>query len=555
MPDQNETPSKQKSVAYICMEYALEENLPIYAGGLGVLAADIVKDASRQNFNFSAFGLFYFRGFHAYHHGQEIDLNPQSVGFAKSLDQNNKPLLMSIPVENREIWVQTWIKKYGSAQVFLFDTNLELNSQSDRNITQYLYGPDNETMLIQQLVLAQSTQKLIRHLNFMPDVYHLNEGHTAMTILVLALSCHRSNPNLTLEQCLDLTKRQIIATKHTILTGGGLHIPKDQLTKIVGPLLAKESFTVDELFSLCAHETHPDSFSTTHFLMRFCARSSAVSLAHATAEKKVHPHSQLIPVTNGINLETWQSPPLRNLAHSTSGEIWQIHQLNKNDMLNFLGKQNSHQLDPNVLTVVWARRFVSYKRPELLFSNIEALSQITKLLPAVQFIVAGQINPVDTDAVELAAEIKNQINKSLFSGRIVFLTTYSLALAKKLVAGADVWLNTPVPGFEASGTSGMKAGANGALQFSTNDGWISEVDWENVGWLLPEENISQQLYQTLEREIIPLYYHTNGSKFSQQWVQRMQKTIDIITQKFTTVRVLQDYYDKLYFPQNKPGKI
>lgn len=545
-------PDAKKTIAYLSMEYALEENFPIYAGGLGVLAADIFTQASLDNLNFLAFGLFYYRGFHAHLDQDDKDLDPSSVGFQKLTDHVGQILNLSIPLGESEVFVQVWTKKKGAAQIFLFDTNILANHTGLRDIGKFLYGPDTQTMFEQQIILAFATLKLIKFLGLKVDIFHLNEGHTALVLLALALDHRADNPQMSLHECLDVVKNQAVGTKHTILTGGGLHVTLDELNTSLGHLLTSKNIPTVDLFNLGTHETHPNSFSTTQFLLRFTIRGSAVSAAHAAAEKKLHVHSNLIPITNGICQARWQNPQLESLLNSPE-QFWQQHIANKKDTFAYLQTLTPHRLDPSVLTIVWARRFASYKRPELLFSNIDALSKLTRLMPAVQFIIAGQTNPTDTEAAELASEIKTQIDKMQFSGRVLFLTQYSLTLARKLVAGADVWLNTPLPGFEASGTSGMKAGINGLLEFSTADGWVAEIDWTNIGWILFESDIKTQLYNILESEIIPLYYQIDGGQYPPKWVERMQKTIAIIKQNYTTSRLLADYYSKLYFPKPQLG--
>lgn len=504
-----------KTVAYVCLEYALEDNLPIYAGGLGVLAGDLILDTPPDDFQLVGLGIFYSHGFHAHHDGGHI--NP--VPFGWDLLKTN----FSTRLGTDEVWFQVWKKHFNKSTVYLLDTNISINKEDHRNITKYLYGPTRETMFDQQIILGFGIPKILKFENISPDVYHLNEGHTAMTIIALA----QGKP-----ENLAKVKQVCVGTKHTVLTGGGMYLKKPEFEEKLSFLEQRS-----DLFNLGTSSVHPEDFSTTNFLMRNTRASSAVSVAHAKAEKKLHPHSRLVPITNGINKHRWQ----KNI-----GDLWVSHQQNKAAMIDFLEKQTGIKLSLNTLTICWARRFVSYKRPDLLFKNIEELTKVTSLFPSTQFVIAGQTNPKDSDAEDIKDQIRRILEEKTIGRRICFLDNYNLEIAKYLVSGSDVWLNTPTPGVEASGTSGMKAGINGVLEFSTLDGWVTEVNWDGIGWILEENNISQNLFKILETEIFPLYYKVDQNALPGEWIQRMRQTMKIIEDNYTTRRVLQDYWEKLY---------
>lgn len=519
------------TVAFVCLEYALEDNLPIYAGGLGVLAGDLILDTPPEDFQLVGLGIFYSHGFHAHHEGGHIDLLP----FGWDLLKTN----FSTRLGTDEVWFQVWKKQFNKSTVYLLDTNIPINKEEHRNITKHLYGPSQETMFDQQIILSFGIPKVLKFENISPDVYHLNEGHTAMTIIALA----QGKP-----ENLAKVKKICVGTKHTVLTGGGMHLKKPEFTQKLA-FLENEQVNLDALFELGTSSVHPEDFSTTNFLMRYTRASNAVSVAHAKAEKQLHPHSHLIPITNGINKNRWQTSnlsDLRNLSDAGDLKLWEAHQKNKERMLEFLEKQTGTKLSLNTLTICWARRFVSYKRPDLLFKNVDELTKITSLFPSVQFIIAGQTNPADSEAEDIKDQIRRILEEKSLGGRICFLDNYNLEIAKFLVSGSDVWLNTPTPGVEASGTSGMKAGANGVLEFSTLDGWVSEVNWDGIGWMLQEANISQNLFKVLETEIFPLYYKVDQNGLPGEWIQRMRQTMKIIDDHYTTKRVLQDYLEKLY---------
>lgn len=513
-----------KTIAYVCLEYALEDNLPIYAGGLGVLAGDLILDTPPEDFQLVGLGIFYSHGFHAHHEGGHIDLLP----FGWDLLKTN----FSTRLGADEVWFQVWKKHFNKSTVYLLDTNIPINKEEYRNITKHLYGPSRETMFDQQIILGFGIPKILKFENISPDVYHLNEGHTATTIIALA----QGKP-----ENLAKVKQVCVGTKHTVLTGGGMYLKKPEFEEKLSFLEQRS-----DLFNLGTSSVHPEDFSTTKFLMRYTKISSAVSVAHAKAEKQLHPHSHLVPITNGINKARWQTSNLSNLSNLSDLSIWEAHQKNKERMLEFLEKQTGTKLSLNTLTICWARRFVSYKRPDLLFKNIEELTKVTSLFPSTQFVIAGQTNSKDSDAEDIKDQIRRILEEKTLGRRICFLDNYNLEIAKYLVSGSDVWLNTPTPGVEASGTSGMKAGINGALEFSTLDGWMTEVNWKGIGWILEENNISQNLFKILETEIFPLYYKVDQNGLPGEWIQRMRQTMKIIEDNYTTRRVLQDYLEKLY---------
>ncbi len=513
-----------KTVAYVCLEYALETNLPIYAGGLGVLAGDLILETPPDEFKYIGLGIFYSHGFHA--HNDSGKLNPAEFGW--DLIKTS----FSVRLGREEIWFQVWKKTFNKSVVYLIDTDISINSEQHRNITKYLYGPSKEIMFDQQIILAFGIPKILKFENVNPDVFHLNEGHTGMAILALANGDPKN---------LESVKNKCVSTKHTVLTGGGLHIHKEEFSK-------KLSFlpNTDELFNLGTNTTHPTTFSTTNFLMRYTKLGSAVSVAHAKAEKVVHPHSNLIPITNGVNQRRWQAENLTHPNKVNPAKIWESHQINKTMMIDYLKDLTKKSLEENTLVVTWARRFTAYKRPDLLFKNIDELTKITNLFPSVQFIIAGQTNPNDSEALDIKEQISTILEQKSLGGRICFLDTYNLELAEMLVQGSDIWLNTPTPGIEASGTSGMKAGLNGCLEFSTNDGWISEVNWTDMGWVLWEENIAENLYRLLETEIFPLYYKIDEDGLPGEWIAKMKRTMHLVEEHYTTKRVLKDYWEKLY---------
>lgn len=464
-----------KKIAYFSMEYALSDGAPYFAGGLGVLAADYLLESGKQGKDFTAFGLAY----------QNNDNALSSAGFTK------KDLQISFLEKD----ISVWEKDFGSARLYLLDAG---------ELTRIPYGPDYWTTIKQQLILAFGSIKLIKLLGLQFDVYHLNEGHTAFVAWALTSSWSPAKGGA-------IGSSKIVATKHTILSESGLFIPKTDMQKIYDvckTTQTNESF--DDFYSQGSDENHEHLFSTNKYLFKYAIKSSGVSKLHTEFEKNVHPNSPLIAITNGINPDRWQS----KLSHRED----------KKALCDFF------HLDEKLLTIVWARRLVDYKQPELI------LSDLSRLPKNVQIIIAGNVHTSDPASVIIAEKINN-----LIKDRGVFYPHYCLSTAQMLTKGADIWLNTPLVGKEACGTSGMKAGINGALMVSTPDGWIAENDWNSVGWILPTEKTAESLYNTLEKEIVPLYYDN-----PEQWEAQMQKTIKIIEEKYTTARMLKDYWEKLY---------
>lgn len=515
--------NKSKKIAFFCLEYAIEDNLPIYAGGLGVLAGDYLLEASSQKIPFYGLGLFY----HQY-------LNdPSCCGFKPLICSDGKEVLIEIDIKNPPILAKVWAKRYNSACLFLFDTNIPQNSPEDREITNTLYDANLKNFLAQQLVLGIGGIKLLDYLDIEPAVYHLNEGHTSFAILGL----------LAKQKNLLPPKKLIVSTKHTIFSGAGVYINKENFYNLLNYFCNRYHLDIEKLFVSGSAETHPNHFSTTKFLLTYSRRSNGVSKSHCFYESQLHPGSSLIPITNGINPKRWQIPEFGEKYELSDEQIWSIHQKNKREMIKTIGSD----LNEEYLTIVWARRITSYKQPLLIFSDLDRLSKlVNNPNTPIQIIIAGRIKENDPDGIELENQINKFCSNPNLSKRVVFYPNYCIGVAKKLVAGADVWLSTPEIGKEACSTSGMKSGINGVLQFSTNDGWVTEVNWENIGWIIPENDVSNNLYKILETQIAPLYYQRNKKNIPTEWIKRMRKTRKIILEKYTTQRMLNNYFKKLY---------
>ncbi len=476
-------------VAFFCSEYALENNPEMYAGGLGVLAGDYLMEIRDQNFSFVAIGLKY---------GDKVPAGFSLLDFT-----------LEIPnVGNARVWHSPLSE---TADIFLLDAG---------EITSKLYDPEISTRIKQQMVLGIGGLRLLKELGIFPKVYHLNEGHTAFTAVAIIV-----------ERPEDVNR--IVATKHTILSAAGLKINFSDLEKLIGQYSGKSFLEICEK-GKSKGVSSENIFSTTKFLLSCAVKKNAVSSIHAVFEKKKHPESTLLSITNGVYRKRWQAKEFYSRPVMVSDE--ELRDLKR-------GLKVKLGLTADICTLVWARRFAGYKRPGLLFSDLERLaSLISNPNTPLQIIISGKPHEKDEADKDIRDSI---IDFSKKNPRIVYLPDYSITTAMKLVQGADIWLNTPELGMEACGTSGMKSGLNGALQCSVLDGWVGEVSLEGRGWSLPSDKdtleTAEILYDLLEQEILPEFYAGDN-----KWAAKMRSTIELIEKEYTTARMLHDYQERLY---------
>ncbi|MDP3740980.1 MAG: alpha-glucan family phosphorylase [bacterium] len=546
---------KDRPVVYLSAEYAIEEGLPFYAGGLGVLAGDFLLEAGSQGLPVVAIGLFYRRGFETFNFASpKADIDLAHHGFDLVKGKNSQPLLLQVELDHNIILVQVWEKSYGTARLYLLDTAVAKNSPADQMIAGFLYPKDFKTKLMQEVVFGVGAVKLLRSLSLRPSIYHLNEGHTAFAVLALAVEYLHDHPEVTdFADALAKIKPEIVATKHTILPGAGLFFSRTDFEGILDQYLRRHNVSFEDFCDIGSWEREPQIFSMTKFLLNTVSRANAVSQLHAKFEKLIHKGSQLFPITNAVNLKRWQAPEFHGTDPKalSDHELWRIHTAYRKALVHLVSEETGNQLDPAALTVVWARRFAAYKRPTLLFRNPKRLMKLmTNRNRPVQFIISGQPNISDEEGIASLKEILKYTQSPDFAGKVVWLPNYSLGLAKKLVLGADIWFNTPERGKEASGTSGMKSMSNGGLQISSRDGWVDEVDWQELGWILPEPEPGTQskIYDILEREVVPLFYGRDSEGLPREWIRMMRSSMLLTQKEYSTKRMLEEYYNKLYFP-------
>ena len=534
-----------KSVAYFCAEYALTDQLPIYSGGLGVLAGDIVQEAARQKVSFTAIGLFYRQGyFHQYsledgQHEYTQEIDPIAAGLTL-LKKDGDTLLIEVPYQGNTLYIQVWELKIEQNSLYLLDTDHWRNPPELRTLTSQLYGGDAAYRLSQEIILGIGGFRLLQALGIKPDIYHMNEGHAALLSLEVP------------------TGSTLVFTNHTLVSAGNDVFDE----ALVRDLLAGHP-SLDQALTTARVDGR---FSMTQLALATAKWANAVSKVHAKQANKLWPKYPLIPITNGVHLPSWVAPEWqlffddavpgwrenmdtpkfwRGLKSVAARKMWGHHVVLKNQMLDETFARSGIRLDPAVCTVVWARRFAAYKRPTLLFSDLEKLKQLLFSKIPLQIIIAGKSHPADVEGKELLRQVEHLANFDL-KHRVVFLDDYSISLAKTLVAGADVWLNTPIYGLEASGTSGMKAAANGVLQCTVPDGWAAEVDWYGLGFALPERDAERAIYDILRKKILPLYAKRNDDDVPEAWVKMMKESMSTIIPRFSSTRLFHDYQKYLY---------
>jgi starch phosphorylase len=533
------------TIAYFSAEYAIADDLPIYAGGLGILAADIVFEAGIGTKPFYAMGLVYHNAFTGDDSDQRSMVQRlEANDFVIAVNDEGKKLIVEVAIADRMIKLQAWNKSWGPSTLILLDSHLPENTDADRAICDRLYASDLKLQLAQELCLGFGGVAMLEAMHVSPDMYHFNEGHTALG--ALAVTLRKRSSDQTLQETISSTKHALVGTKHTILAGAGILLDWNSVEEQLTATLAQYDTTIAELKSL-ADKGNGD-YSDAKLLLALVGRSSGVSEIHVKAELREHSNSPLIAITNGINTARWIAPNLDRLPSDMTDELlWEHHTENRSRLIEFVAEETGQTLDKDRLTVVWARRMTAYKQPQLLVSDLKKLAAlIHDTDKPVQFIVAGKPNPVDTVGIQLLQQIIDASSQHDLVGSFAYLPHYNPASARILVRGADVWLNTPIQGYEACGTSGMKASLNGAVQLSTSDGWIDEVDTDSIGWILPNEDSAESLYSTLGETIAPLFYTRDESGLPKEWIAKMRNNMDLIRKDFSAKRMLGDYYDKLY---------
>ena len=601
------------SVAYFCMEYGLNQVLKIYSGGLGVLAGDYLKEASDSNVDMCAIGFLYRYGYFTQTlsmDGQQIaNYEAQNFGslpLERVVDAEGKPLVVDVPYMNYHVHAYIWRVNVGRVSLYLLDTDNEMNSEFDRPITYQLYGGDWENRLKQEILLGIGGILTLKALGIKKDIYHCNEGHAALCNLQRL--CDYVKEGLNFNQALELVRASSLYTVHTPVPAGHDYFDEGLFGKYMGGYPQMLGISWGDLMDM-GRMNPGDSgerFCMSTFACNTCQEVNGVSWLHGKVSQEMFSgiwkgyfpeESHVGYVTNGVHFPTWSATEWKNLYNKyfdpsflkdqsnekiweaiynvSDEEIWATRQNLKTKLIDYIRqsfredwlKQQGdparivslmEKINPNALLIGFGRRFATYKRAHLLFTDLERLAKIVNNPDRpVQFLYTGKAHPHDGAGQGLIKRIIEISRRPEFLGKIIFLENYDMKLARRLVSGVDIWLNTPTRPLEASGTSGEKALMNGVVNFSVLDGWWLEGYREGAGWALTEkrtyQNQDQQdqldaatIYNLLENEILPLYYARNEKGYSEGWIKTVKNSIAQIAPHYTMKRQLDDYYAKFY---------
>ncbi len=522
-------------VAYFCAEYALESSFPTYAGGLGILSGDYIREIAKQGFPLVAIGLRYQKG-QSLLSADEIS---KSIKLEPVLDADKKVILITLPIEHRTVYIKAWHYTQDNINLYLLDTDLEENSPEDRDITRCLYDENRDIRLKQEIVLGIGGFRLLAILGYHASVYHLNEGHSAF--LALELIRHEmEHQRVGFKEACDYAKKHILFTNHTLALAGQEQFAPEKVSAFIEPCAKDICLDNSEITNLGASENNPSTFSMTTFSFKLSSKANAVSELHYQNAKRVWPNQAMESVTNGIFIDRWDNMPL-----VSETDIWGRHLENKQNLLKLVKEKTGVVWGDTDLVFVWARRLVEYKQPLFLFQKIEKLVEIASNSKVpIRVVFSG---PAIGDNNPYQKEIEKIILEKMPES-VVFISGYNIDLSKVLTSGADIWLNTPMIGAEACGTSGMKAALNGALSLSTRDGWISEVDPQDVGWVTANSKDNTEMLDFVKDQIIPMYVAHLDHPENSLWVKKMFSARKLILENFSTTRMLKDYIEKLYVP-------
>lgn len=603
------------SVAYFSMEYGFSHVLKIYSGGLGVLAGDYLKEASDSHVDLVGVGFLYRYGYFTQSiapDGQQVaNYEPQNfdeLPIEQVMNENGNPMILAVPYPGRDIYAHVWAVNVGRIKLYLLDTDIDLNSEFDRPITYQLYGGDWENRMKQEYLLGIGGIYLLNKLGIKKDVYHCNEGHAAL------INCQRlvdliEIDKLTFNQALEVVRASGLYTVHTPVPAGHDYFDEGLAGKYLGGFPSRLGITWQEFMDMGReHPGSSEKFSMSTFALNTCQQANGVSYLHGIVSREMFKpiwpgyfaqELHVEYVTNGVHMPTWTAKDMKALyeknfdknfyndqsnhdiwssIHKVSDEsVWNVRMNLKKRLIEYVQEQMKEgwiknqkapseifsiidKINPDALLVGFGRRFATYKRAHLLFTDLDRLSKLVnnEKYP-IQFLFTGKAHPADGAGQGLIKQIIEISRRPEFFGKIIFLENYDMRLAKRLISGVDVWLNTPTRPLEASGTSGEKAEMNGVLNFSVLDGWWYEGYREDAGWCLTDkrtyDNQAYQdeldaslIYSTFENKILPLYYARNSKGYSPEWIQYIKNSIANIAPEYTTKRMIDDYIKRFYQP-------
>ncbi len=605
---------KKPSIAYFSMEYGLTQVVKIYSGGLGILAGDYLKEASDCNVDMTAIGFLYRYGYFTQTlspEGQQIAnyeaQNFSNLPLTQVKNEDGTPLVVDVPYPDRYVHAYLWRVAVGRMDLYLLDTDNELNSEWDRQITHQLYGGDWENRIKQEILLGIGGMLALKKLGIKKDVYHCNEGHAALMGLQRLVDLVQEE-GLSFNEAKEVVRASGLYTCHTPVPAGHDYFEESLFYKYMSGYAEKLGIEWNDLIGMGRSnpEDSNEKFSMSVFALNTCQEANGVSWLHGEVSKKMF--SPVWPgyfpeelhvsyVTNGVHMPTWAASEWKavydkyfpdgwqadqsnmemwsNFNNIPADEIWKVRMGLKQRLIDYIKAKFRedwmktqgdparivralNEMNANTLIIGFGRRFATYKRAHLLFTDLERLDKLVNNPNyPVQFLFTGKAHPADGGGQGLIKRIIEISRMPQFLGKIIFLENYDMSLAKRLISGVDIWLNTPTRPLEASGTSGEKAQMNGVINFSVLDGWWYEGYVEGAGWALTDkrtyENQAHQdqldaatIYQMLENEIIPMYYAKNAKGYSPQWIQTIKNSVTKITPRFTMKRMLDDYFDRFY---------
>jgi len=610
-----------KQIAYFSFEFGLHESMPFYAGGLGILSGDHLKEASDLGLPLTAVGFIYSQGYFVQHISEDgwQETRTRITDFAEMpivalLDEKRNPLMVSVDLADHKVFARIWELEVGRIHLYLLDTDIEQNSPVDRQLTARLYSSDPEVRISQEILLGMGGVQALRLLGLNPDVWHMNEGHSAF------LSVERIREfkaaGMTLEQAMDKVKTGDIFTTHTPVPAGNDMFPLWLIDKYFSQIWEELGMTRDQFIDL-GRQAQPwgETFVMPVLAIRLSERANAVSELHSHVSRGMwnfiwpDRKEDAVPigyVTNGVHTRTWLARQMgllfdqylgsdwtdhiddcefwENITNIPDAELWRVQRHLKNKLVNFANERTRQNwqnslitpsqaiaggvfLEPYSLTIGFARRFATYKRANLIFRDFDRLMRIiTNPYRPVQIVFAGKAHPADEPGKMLIQQVYRAVKDSRSGGRLIFLEDYDMNIARYLVQGVDVWLNNPRRPNEASGTSGMKAALNGALNFSVLDGWWREGYNGKNGWSIGTEkdytdqnqqdnDDAQSIYETLEKEIVPLYYERNIDKIPVGWLKMVKESLRTLIPEFSLRRMLKEYTNDYYLPAIREERI
>jgi glycogen phosphorylase len=606
-----------KPVAYFSAEFGLHESVPIYSGGLGVLSGDHIKSASGLGVPLVAIGLFYDQGYFkqhldidGYQSEEYLDTKVENVPMEPALGIDGNHLVVKIDTRNGPLRAKVWLMRVGRVNLYLLDCDVDSNRPEDRELTSRLYGGDHRVRIRQELVLGVGGVRALKALGISPGVFHLNEGHSVFATLE-AIRERMEEDGISFDEALREVAQRTVFTTHTPVPAGHDRFDGGLIEEHLGPLRDQLGISFQQLMGLGRVEPHNEgeSFCMTVLGLKLSRRANAVSALHGHVSRRMWAHlwpwrvEEEIPIghiTNGVHIPSWLAwqmlqlydrifpadwmrrgmgePDMwREIYKVDPGELWETHYSLKNLLLQFVRRRVSRQcrrrgesdeavemarnlLDPNVLTIGFARRFATYKRADLVLTDLERLyKMLNDPSRPIQLIFAGKAHPADEPGKRLIRKIANLRHDPRIAGRIVFVEDYDINVCRHLIQGVDVWLNNPRRPLEASGTSGQKVVLNGGLNLSVLDGWWAEAfDGQNgfaisrghshVSDEIGDRRDAESLYKVLEDQVVPLFYDRDSDGLPRRWIQMMMNSISSLAWRFSAHRMVMDYAKACYVP-------